>query len=209
MNRIENLKELQLDALKEVANIGAGHAATALSQMINNQVMVKVPSLKILPLEDIPELLGSSDLVVAGVLMHILGDITGRMLLLFPRNTALELAALLLNQEEVSMAFTEMERSCISEIGNILAGSYMGALGEFLGLVLLPSVPSMVLDMSGAILTTAYIGFGEPTDKVICIETQFEMTEESRGLLKGYFFLIPEMQSLEIILKSIHISAEF
>ncbi len=202
---VSQLHDLQLDALKEVANIGAGHAATAMSQLINRQVMLKVPSLQVDPLEEVPNLLGSPDIVVAGVLMHILGDITGRMLLLFPRDSALVLADRLLGLEPgTTTAFSEMERSCIAETGNILAGSYLGALGEFLGLLLLPSVPSMVLDMGGAILTTAYLGFGEPDDFVICIETEFRFTEDER-LLNGYFFLIPDVDSLDIILKSINV----
>ncbi|RMH70184.1 MAG: chemotaxis protein CheC [Gemmatimonadetes bacterium] len=204
--RIAELQDIQLDALKEVANIGAGHAATALSQLISKQVMLKVPSLQLDPLENVPNLLGSPERVVAGVLMHILGDITGRMLLLFPREAALVLTDRLLGKEPgTTTSFTEMERSCISETGNILAGSYLGALGEFLGLLLLPSVPSMVLDMSGAVLTTAYLGFGEPQDFVICIETSFHFVEDDKQL-KGFFFLIPDMDSLEIILKSIDVS---
>ena len=202
------MKEIQLDALKEVANIGAGHAATALSQLISRQVMVKVPSLKLTPLEDIPELLGSADKVIAGVLMHILGDITGRMLLLFPRKTALSLAGSLLGKDPSSLAFTEMERSAIAETGNILSSSYLSVLGEFLGLLLMPSVPSMVLDMAGAILTTAYIGFGEVTDIVICIETEFEFAPGEEDL-KGFFFMIPDIKSLEIILKAINVSSDF
>src|SRR5438876_1238209 len=84
MEDVRELKELQIDALREVANIGAGHAATALSQLTNRRIMISVPQINIARLEEVPDLLGNPQDVVAAVLMHMLGDLTGRTLLLFP-----------------------------------------------------------------------------------------------------------------------------
>ena len=88
MEDVRDLKELQFDALKEVANIGAGHAATALSQMTNKKIMISVPEVTVTPLEEVPEVLGHPEEVVAAVLMHMMGDLTGRTLLLFPEPSA-------------------------------------------------------------------------------------------------------------------------
>src|SRR2546429_4083282 len=86
MEDVRDLKELQIDALREVANIGAGHAATALSQLTNRRIMISVPQINIVRLEEVPDLLGNPQDVVAAVLMHMLGDLTGRTLLLFPES---------------------------------------------------------------------------------------------------------------------------
>src|SRR3989442_3074435 len=88
MEDVRDLKELQIDALREVANIGAGHAATALSQLTNRKIMISVPQINIVRLEEVPDLLGNPQDVVAAVLMHMLGDLTGRTLLLFPESVA-------------------------------------------------------------------------------------------------------------------------
>ncbi len=206
MKLLSDLKELQLDALKEVANIGAGHAATAFTQLTGKKTKLAVPQLRITPLNEVPDMLGSADMIIAGVLMHILGDITGRMLLLFPRESALFLCDILLGKELGSTkVISEMERSGISETGNILACSYLNALSDFLGLLLLPSVPSTVLDMAGAILSTTYINFGSENDQVICIETELGFVQEPTNL-RGYFLLIPDEEALDTILKAINMA---
>ena len=100
MEDIRSLKALQVDALREVANIGAGHAATALSQMVGETIMISVPTINVSRLEDIPPQVAAPDEPVAAVLMHMLGDLTGRTLLVFPRRTAVRLASRLLNQAQ-------------------------------------------------------------------------------------------------------------
>src|SRR5579862_1473356 len=143
MEDLRTLKAIQLDALREVANIGAGHAATALSQMIGETIMISVPTINVSRLEDVPPQVSAPDEPVAAVLMHMLGDLTGRTLLVFPRRTALRLAGLLLRRptDPDAYAFTEMEQSAIKEAGNILSSAYMNALSDFMGMMLLPSPP--------------------------------------------------------------------
>lgn len=203
---VRNLQALQLDALREVANIGAGHAATALSQMTGSRIMVTVPRLQIAPLEDVPELLGNPDEVVAAVLMHMLGDLTGRTLLLFPRDDALRLSEILLARPRGgSHVFGELEQSALKEAGNILSAAYMNALADFMGLLLLPSVPSLVIDLCGAVLTTVCTNFQAERDYVLSIETQFTM-EDERDSVSGHFLLIPDVQSLQVILECIRMA---
>ncbi|HEX2191034.1 MAG TPA: chemotaxis protein CheC [Longimicrobiaceae bacterium] len=202
---IRDLEAIQLDALREVANMGAGHAATALSQMTKSRIMINVPRLQVAPLEEVPELLTSSEEVVAAVLMHMLGDLTGRTLLIFPRSSAMRLSEILLHRPAGnSHVFGELEQSAIKEAGNILSAAYMNALSDFMGMMLLPSVPSLVIDLAGAVLTTAYTNFGHERDYVFCIQTQFSMDEDQA--VEGHFLLLPDVESLQIILEHIRLA---
>ncbi|MGH7700372.1 MAG: chemotaxis protein CheC [Gemmatimonadales bacterium] len=205
MDDVRELKALQLDALKEVANIGAGHAATALSQLTNRRIMISVPEINVARLEEVPELLGNPQEVVAAVLMHMLGDLTGRTLLLFPEMVARRLCDMLLRRPLGSTAaFDAIEQSCLKEAGNILSGAYMNALSDFMGMLLLPSVPSLVVDLSAAVLTTTYLNFGHDRDVVFCVETEFHI--DSAEGLRGHFLLLPDLASLKAIFDAIRVS---
>jgi chemotaxis protein CheC len=206
MDDVRDLKDLQLDALKEVANIGAGHAATALSQLTDRRIMINVPEIEITRLEDIPNTFGDPEAVVAAVLMHVLGDLTGRTLLLVPEENARLLCDLLLRRPPgTSTGIGELEASSLKEAGNILAGAYLNALSDFMGMMLLPSVPSLVVDLSGAVLTTAFLNFGQDRDFVFCVETNFRFTETDRALT-GHFLLLPDLASLRAIFEAIRLT---
>ena len=206
MEDVRDLKESQLDAMREVANIGAGHAATALSQMTNRTIMITVPRVKIKPLEDASDMLGPPDQVVASVLMHMMGDLTGRAMLLFPEPAALILCDYLFRRERgTTTAFGEMEQSSLKEAGNILASAYLNALSDFMGMMLVPSVPSLVIDLSGAILTSAHLNFGHDREYALCVETSFR-SEGSTESMAGHFLLLPDMASLQSIFDAIRIT---
>jgi chemotaxis protein CheC len=206
MNDLLSLRDLQLDALREVANIGAGHAATALSQMTNNRIMITVPTINIARLEDMPAQITEDEEPIAAVMMHMLGDLTGRTLLVFPQPTAMRLAELMLRRPTGSCAeFGVLEQSAMKEAGNILAGAYMNALSEFMGLMLLPSPPSLVVDMSAAILTTAYLQFSADRDHVFSVETQFMLSDQGE-VLRGFFVLIPDYAALQAILRAVRVA---
>ncbi len=206
LDDIRSLSALQLDALREVANIGAGHAATALSQMTGATIMISVPRINIARLEDIPPQIASPEEPVAAVLMHMLGDLTGRTLLVFPRPTAMRLSELMLRRPEgSSKGLGELEQSAIKEAGNILSGAYMNALSDFMGLMLLPSPPSLAVDMSQAVLSTAYVQFGASDDYVFCVESQFYMKDLDEHL-RGFFLLLPDGPSLQKILRAVRVA---
>ena len=206
INDIRTLKAIQLDALKEVANIGAGHAATALSQMIGGTIMISVPTINISRLEEIPPQVAEPDEPVAAVLMHMLGDLTGRTMLVFPRQSALRLAELMLHRDAgSSLEFGEMEQSALKEAGNILSSAYMNALSEFIHLMLLPSPPSLAVDMSTAVLTTAYLQFSSQKDYVFCVESEFMMVKISEKL-RGFFLLLPDPASLQVLLRAVRVA---
>lgn len=206
MEDVRDLKALQLDALREVANIGGGHAATALSQMTHRRIMISVPKIFIARLDEVPAQLGDPQTVVVAVLMHMMGDLTGRTLLVLPEPNARVLCDLLLSRPiGATQALGELEQSGLKEAGNILGGAYLNALSDFMGMMLMPSVPALAVDTAAAVLTTTYINFGHERDYVFCIETQFQIDEEGRRL-PGYFLLLPDLASLRAILDAIRMS---
>ncbi len=206
MDELHSLKALQLDALREVANIGAGHAATALSQMVGGTIMISVPRINIQRLDAVAPLVSDPDEPVAAVLLHILGDLSGRTLLVFPKSAALLLAEVMLRRPRGSSSeLGELEQSAIKEAGNILSSAYMNALSEFMGMLLLPSPPALAVDMSAAVLTTAYLQFGTSRDYVFCVESDFMLKDEAQGL-RGFFLLLPDPASLQAILRAIRVT---
>jgi chemotaxis protein CheC len=205
MEDVRDLKESQLDAMREVANIGAGHAATALSGMTNRTIMITVPRIYVRPLEEACDMVGDPDGVIAAVLMHMMGDLTGRAMVLFPEPAAKTLCDFLFRREVgTTKAFGEMEQSSLKETGNILASAYMNALSDFMGLMLVPSVPSLVIDLSGAVLTSAHLNFGHDRDYAFCVETSFRV-EGSSDPLGGHFLLLPDLSSLRSIFDAIRL----
>lgn len=206
MDDVRDLHALQRDALREVANIGAGHAATALSQLTNSTIMISVPEVNITRLEEVPEVLGKADDVIAAVLMHMMGDLTGRTLVIFPEASARVLCDILLHHPSgTTVEFGEMEQSGLKEVGNILSSAYMNALSDFMGMMLVPSVPSLAIDLCGAVLTSTYMNFGYDRDFVFCVETAFLFDDPSVHI-HGHFLLLPDLASLRAIFDAIRLN---
>lgn len=203
MDDIRKLKALQLDALREVANIGAGHAATALSQMTDHTIMISVPQINISALEDIPNQVGTDEEPVAAVLMKILGDLTGLALLVFPQRTALRVAGLMMKRTDVT-TLGEIEQSALREAGNILSAAYLNALSEFMGMILLPSPPSLAIDMSDAVMSSTFVEMAQGAEYVFCVETEFRLKELNESL-RGFFLLMPDLGSLTAMLRAIRV----
>lgn len=204
---VRDLGVLQLDALREVANIGAGHAATALSQLTSRRIWLDVPEIRIVPLEEVPRLLGREDEMVATVVMQVLGDLAGRTIQVFPGATAARLASILLRCSEPAFpdGFGEMERSALKEAGNIIASAYLTALSDFLGLILLTSIPSLALDDVAATLSGGLFDQAELTEYVFCIDTRFRLGEQDPPV-SGHFLLVPDAGSLPLILRAIRLA---
>jgi len=195
-----NLSALQLDALKEVSNIGAGNAATALSMMIGKKVDMTVPAVNIVRLEDIVEENGECE--VAGTVVRVLGDIAGNILLVFEKPTAENIIEKLVGSKQSPES--EMGSSVLCEIANIISASYMNAISQLTNLAIAPSVPAASYDMLGAILTTTFIESNQYDEYILDIETVFlDDTDENIG---GHFYYIPMPGSLERILESIGIN---
>ncbi len=198
---ILKLSTIQLDALKEIGNVGAGNSATALSQLINRKIDMTVPQIAIMPLGDVPDVVGGPDAMVAGVFLRVYGPAPSSILFLLPRDSAFTLVDMLMGREQgYTTSLNSMDESALMEIGNILAGAYLNALSYFTKLTLLPSIPALAMDMAGAILSVILIQLGEMGDHALVIETEF--TTENDGV-KGHFFLIPDPGSLSTILAAI------
>jgi chemotaxis protein CheC len=192
----------QLDALREVANIGSGHAATSLSQLMGKKVMVRVPKILTGPLEEVILKIADPNDVVVSVLLYFLGDLTGRTLLLYPFEEAQELTTMLMPSVQDNV--TEVQESLLKEVSNILSCSYMNSLGELLGLLILPSVPGMIVDMVGAVLSSVVLEFGREKDFIFCVETEFDFGDVGKPL-SAFFLLLPDATSLEAILKKLNL----
>ena len=141
-----SLSPMQLDALREIGNIGAGNAATALSQIINRKIDMSVPRLNILPLSEVPDVVGGADTMVAGVYLRVFGPAPSSILFLLPRDSAFSLVDMAMGRERgTTDILNAMDESALMEIGNILAGSFLNALSYFTKMTLLPSLPALAI----------------------------------------------------------------
>lgn len=193
--------ELQLDALREVGNIGAGHAATALSRLLNKPIDMKVPSVDMVPFEEISEKVGGPEEVVIAIFLRVEGDATGNMFFILDQTSARSILRRLVGLEwSGEDEWTEMEWSALHEIGNILAGSYLSSLADLTGLHLTPSVPGLAFDMAGAILSYGILQFGVMGDHALLIETAFLEEREDIG---GFCFFIPDPDSFEKLFQAL------
>lgn len=202
---LRSLDASQLDAMREVANIGAGHAATALSEMTNRVIMISVPEVSIIKLEEVDRIIGEPGEVVAAVMMKVLGDVTGRTVQVFPGPSAVKLTSLLMGGPEPAFphGFDETHQSTLKEIGNIIVGAYLNALSDFMGMLLIMSVPAIAIDMAGAVMTTSYLNFGDEKDFVFCVNTVMLMGEEE---IRAHFLLIPDDASLGVMLREMKLA---
>lgn len=198
--RINELNVMQIDVLKEIGNIGAGNAVTALSKMVSKKIDMKVPKVNILEFKDVPELVGGAEVLVSGIYFQVFGDITGSIMFIIDKTSSKLLTNLLMGKDDTNPGLDEMERSALKEVGNILAGSYLSSLSSLTGLKISVSVPSLAIDMAGAIMSVPIALFGQVGDHVLLIETEFI---EGTNLVKGNFFLIPDGNSFEVLLRSL------
>lgn len=195
----ENLNALQIDVLREIGNIGAGNAATTLSMMLSRKVDMTVPHVKIVDIQEIANTLGGPENQVVGILFTLSESIEGMMMFILEQKFAHLIINQLMGRNLESFSdFEEMDLSALKEIGNIMAGSYVNAIGGLTNLVINISVPSIAIDMAGAILSVPAIQFGKVGDKVLFIEEEFIGDGEN---VNSYLILIPEMESLNKILE--------
>ncbi len=200
----DKLSDIQLDVLREIGNIGAGNAATSLSNMIGKSVNIEVPSVKIVDLSELYQVLEQPEEITAATVVGIKGDAPGKMLMLFSSTSAKKLISFLIGQEPEDLTdLDEMGQSVLKEIGNIMCSSYIIALSNFTSLFLESEVPLLVVDMLGAIVAETSIQSAEEYDDVIIIENVLSIPEE--GNIKGFIMLFPEDKSLNKIFSKLGI----
>lgn len=184
---------VRYDVLKEVGNIGAGNATTALAQLINSKIDMTVPKVDLLTFTELSEVVGSAEKLVVGILVNLRGDIDGMMMFVVDYATAHHLVNCIEGKDIENMdAFNEMDFSALKEIGNIIAGAYLSALSTLMNLNIIESIPYMAIDMAGAVLSVPAIAFGELGDKALLIQSKFDQAENN---VSGYFILIPTEES--------------
>lgn len=199
LNQMDNM---QFDVLREIGNIGAGNATTALSQMINSKIDMKVPKVDLLEFRELSDIVGGAENLVVGILFTLEDQIDGMMMFMMDMEAARHLVNLLVGSSygTESGEFSEMELSALNEIGNIIAGAYLSSLSALTNLLITSSVPYMAIDMAGAILSVPAIEFGKIGDKALLIETEFGDDEKA---VNGFFILIPTIDSYGAILSSL------
>lgn len=202
---LEQVSENYLDVLKEIGNIGAGNAMTALSQMLQCKIDMKVPQVKLLPFSEVGTLMGGEEQIMVGVFLGVEGDVTGSMMFLIEKKSAKHLInKVMMGMGSEGEEFSEMELSAMKEVGNIITGAYLNSLSTLTNLVIFPSPPELTVDMAGAILSVPAIQFGTLGDNLLLIQSQFYDDVE----IDGYFILIPDLESYSKILTSLGIPVE-
>jgi len=195
--------DTHLDILKEIGSMGTAHAATALSKMINKKVTMPVPNVSWVEFQNVANFVGGPEKIIVGILVSLSGNIQGMMMYLMNLETAHGLAASVLGDIPPSddlMYFTDMERSVIEELGNILVSSYLSSLAGLTNAQIKPSVPYMSVDMANAILSVPASEFGRMADKILFIESQIAVEGISSS---GCFVLVPNLHSFYRILRAL------
>ena len=190
------------DVLKELGNIGAGNATTALAQMLQTKVDMKVPQVRLLDFKDVGVVMGGEEQPVAGIYLAVEGDITGSIMFILEKNAAKSLVSKLMGMPPAEGGFTDIEISAMKEIGNIITGAYLNSLAQMTNLKMIPSVPDLNIDMLNAILSVPAIEFGIIGDQILLIQTVFTDDVD----LNGYFILMPDLESYSKMLEGLGLS---
>ncbi|MCI7771075.1 MAG: chemotaxis protein CheC [Eubacterium sp.] len=201
---LNQLNDIQYDVLREIGNIGAGNATTALSQMLNQKMDMSVPKVALVPFNEISDVMGSEDQTVVGIMLGFEGDVEGMMMFLFDTKSAHHLVNTLMMRDkedgvEGGAEFSDMDMSALNEIGNIVSGSYLTAISKLTNLKMISTVPEMTIDMIGALLSVPASEFGKYGDKLLLIQSQFGELD----FVNGYFLMIPELNSYDKLLESL------
>lgn len=194
----EDMNALELDAIKEIGSIGTGNAATAISQVLRKKTKMSLPDVYILGYNEAIEMIGAPEEIVAAVLVKMSGEINGIMLFILKMdfiNAVLE--SVLSKEISEYMDLTEMEKSALEEIGNIIISSYVNALSGLTGVGIGLSIPSIAVNMLGGILSVPMAEFGYETDKLMMINGKFIVDNK---VLDSNLLMMPDISSLNYLM---------
>lgn len=200
--RIDKLSDTEFDVLKEISNIGTGNAATAVSQLLGGRVDINIPVIKFLNFTELSDVLGGAEKEVIGILVTLERDIDGMMMFILDRNSAAIVVNRMLEKkvECLSSPLSDMERSVLTEFGNIISGTYITALSLLTGLKVSSSVPALSDDMAGAILSVPATEFAKISDKVLLIQSLILAEGDE---VEGFFVLIPTRHAFNNIFENL------
>jgi chemotaxis protein CheC len=195
---MDKLTEMQIDALREVGGIGAGHAATALSQLVGHPIAIDVPTLDVVGIGEVPEIFGGPEALVAGVHVRLLGDLGGSMLFMAERSSALALVDLMRARPVgTSRSYGADEEALVTHVASILMSAYLAAIGRLADISLLPARASAALDMAGALMEAVTSAAAQHADVALLLRTRFHAAETS---VDAYLFFLPDPDALEVLL---------
>lgn len=192
------LNDQHIDVLKEIGNIGAGNAATSLGLMLNEDVSISVPELKIEDYNEVINIIGGPEEMIVAVMVNFFGEANGIVLFILSMNSAKSITDILVGEDEdETPILSEMKISAVKEIGNILGSAYLGSIAELTGMTIDMSVPYIAVDMTGAILAAPIVEYGAADSKVMFIEEKF--SSETSNLV-SHVIMFTEMDSLRGIM---------
>lgn len=201
INRYDEMGELEMDIIREIASIGTGYAATSLAEMLGKEVRMTIPEINILGYNDTIEKVGDPEEGIAAVLTCMSGEVEGIMLFLLRLDFINEVLEKMLGQNVNDYAdMTEMEVSVLSEVGNIIISSYANAISTLSGIAIKLSVPSISVNMLGGILTVPMAEFGYVTDKLLMIDGQLLVNEKK---LNSTILMMPDIKSLNVLMEKL------
>jgi chemotaxis protein CheC len=196
------ITQLQRDALCEIGNIGSGHAATALSTLLQRRIDMSVPEVFAISFQEVASVIGQLDSPQAVIYVKVEGDAPGKAVFFFPVESAeIVVQALFGSEEPLNLFENEMAQSALKEVGNIMVSSFLIALTQFSGIPLQPSVPALAVDMAGAILDAILLEDGSLEEKVLFIDTQLSGIPQ----IEGQFVFLPNEGSLRKLLGALGI----
>lgn len=198
------LTSMKLDVLREIGNIGAGNATTALSVMLNSNLRMEVPVVKVLDFNEIPELVGGADTLVAAVLTRFNGEVSGMTLFILELEEAKNLAGTMLMKTypEDYTDFDSMDKSALKEVGNILMSSYISSISTLTNLKLRTEPPAISIDMAGAVLSLPISELGQIGDRALIIDSKFL---DNNKPINGFLMLVTDEESFDHIFESLGI----
>lgn len=201
---MEELTSMKLDVLREIGNIGAGNATTALSVMLNSNLRMESPIVKILDFDGIPEMIGGADTIVAAVLTRFSGEVSGMMLFILELEEAKNLAGTMLGKtySDDFEGFEHMDKSVLKEVGNILMSSYINSIGTLTNMQFRTEPPAICVDMAGAVLSLPISQLGQVGDKALVIDSKFLDNERP---INGFLMLVTDELSYQRIFESLGI----
>ncbi|MEM2839439.1 MAG: chemotaxis protein CheC [Thermoplasmata archaeon] len=192
----DSIGAIEIDALTEAGNIGAGHAATSLSKLLKENVMNRSTKSVLVTLDRVPDALGGADKVVAGIYATFSGGLQGGILMMFPEESVATLMRVLGKCEIEDRCINEFQESLLSEVGNICLCWYLSAISKMTDLELIPSVPVCAYDMTGAVLDLSLIQLGKVSDKALLILTDFQ---GEINAIQGIFLMMLEPESQKLL----------
>lgn len=187
------------DVLKEIGNIGAGNATTALAQLMGGKVDMTVPQVKLMEFRELGTTMGGEDQAVAAVYLLVEGDINGSIMFMMNLESVNAILEKMMGMKHEGEVYSEMEISAIKELGNIITGAYLNSIATLTNLTIYPSVPALAIDMAGSVLSVPAAEFGVIGDKLLLIETDFSNDID----FSGFFILVPDEESYAKILTSL------